>query len=92
MMQWKRKDLDLGRNQHDMMCERVNDVRGCRDDGMLEEGVEMWPILQYKNHYKSILTPHPTMFSRRKRTRFCICAPKREIGFNASRTQIRPRG
>ena len=53
MMQWKRKDLDLGRNQHDMMCERVNDVRGCRDDGMLEEGVEMWPILQYKNHYNS---------------------------------------
>ena len=22
----------------------VNDVRGCRGDGMLEEGVEMWPI------------------------------------------------
>ena len=28
MMQWKRKDLDLGRNQHDKMCERVNNGEG----------------------------------------------------------------
>ena len=30
-----------------MVCDAVNDVRGCRGDGMIEEGVEMWPILQY---------------------------------------------
>ena len=46
MMQWKRKGLDLGGNQH-VVCDAVNDVRGCRGDGMLEEGVEMGPILQY---------------------------------------------
>ena len=30
-----------------MICDAKNDVRGCRGDGMIEEGVEMWPILQY---------------------------------------------
>ena len=30
-----------------MVYDAMNDVRGCRGDGMLEEGVEMWPILQY---------------------------------------------
>ena len=30
-----------------MVCDAVNYVRGYRGDGMIEEGVEMWPILQY---------------------------------------------
>ena len=34
-----------------MLGDAKNDVRGCRGDGMIEEGVEMWPILQYLNHY-----------------------------------------
>ena len=36
-----------------MLGDAVNDVGGCHGDGMIEEGVEMWPILQYLNHYKS---------------------------------------
>ena len=35
-----------------MLGDAVNDVGGCHGDGMIEEGVEMWPILQYLNHYK----------------------------------------
>ena len=30
-----------------MVCDAVNDVRGCRGDGMLDECVRIWPILQY---------------------------------------------
>ena len=36
-----------------MLGDAVNDVGGCHGDGMIEEGVEMWPILQYLNHYNS---------------------------------------
>ena len=30
-----------------MVVDAVNDVSGCHGDGMMEEGVEMRPILQY---------------------------------------------
>ena len=30
-----------------MLGDAVNDVDGCHSDGMIEERVQMWPILQY---------------------------------------------
>ena len=48
-----------------MLGDAVNDVDGCHGDGMIEEGVEMWPILQYLNHYRySVVTKSEDTFKR----------------------------